>query len=180
MSRIAKAPILVPKGVTVEVSGQDVQVKGGKGSLSWCVHPKVSVVQHDGELRVSPVDRTKECWALAGTTRALVNNMVVGCGTGFERKLALVGVVYRAQAKGKVLNLSLGFSHPIDYEVPEGVEIATPSPTEIVVSGADKQKVGQVASEIRGFRPPEPYKGKGVRYQGEFIRRKAGKAGKAG
>lgn len=175
MSRIAKAPISVPKGVSVEISGQEVQVKGNKGSLQWSVHPKVRVTQENGELKVAPVVETKESWALAGTTRALVNNMVVGCGTGFERKLTLVGVGYRAQAKGKVLNLSLGFSHPIDYSVPEGVEVATPSPTEILVSGADKQRVGQAASEIRSFRPPEPYKGKGVRYADEQVLRKEAK-----
>lgn len=175
MSRIAKAPIAVPKGIAVEIAGQDVKVKGSKGNLSWTVHPKVKIAQDNGELKVSPVDESKESWALAGTTRALVNNMVVGCGTGFERKLTLVGVGYRAQAKGKTLSLSLGFSHPIDYTLPEGVDIATPSPTEIVVSGADKQKVGQVASEIRGFRPPEPYKGKGVRYADEQVLRKEAK-----
>jgi len=175
MSRIAKAPITVPKGIAVEISGQEVRVKGAKGNLIWSIHPKVRIAQEDGELKVSPVDEAKESWALAGTTRALVNNMVVGCGTGFERKLTLVGVGYRAQAKGKVLNLSLGFSHPVDYPVPEGVEVATPSPTEIVVSGADKQRVGQVASEIRGFRPPEPYKGKGVRYANEQVLRKEAK-----
>jgi len=175
MSRIAKAPITVPKGVTVEISGQEVKVKGAKGNLSWCVHPKVSVTQDQGKLKVNPVDEAKASWVLAGTTRALVNNMVIGCGSGFERKLTLVGVGYRAQAKGKVLNLSLGFSHPIDYPVPEGVQITTPSSMEIVVSGADKQLVGQVAAEIRGFRPPEPYKGKGVRYADEQVLRKEAK-----
>jgi large subunit ribosomal protein L6 len=175
MSRIAKAPIAVPKGVTVEISGQQVKVKGAKGELSWTVHPRVKVGQDDGQLKVAPVDESKESWALAGTTRALVNNMVIGCGSGFERKLALVGVGYRAQAKGKVLNLNLGFSHPVDYPVPTGIEIATPTPTEIVVTGADKQMVGQVASEIRGFRPPEPYKGKGVRYEDEQVLRKEAK-----
>jgi large subunit ribosomal protein L6 len=175
MSRIAKAPITVPKGVTVEISGQDVRVKGAKGNLSWTCHSSVEIAQEDGELKVKPASESKESWALAGTTRALVSNMVIGCGSGFERKLSLVGVGYRAQAKGKTLNLSLGFSHPIDYPVPEGVEIATPSPTEILVSGADKQKVGQVASEIRAFRPPEPYKGKGVRYADEHVLRKEAK-----
>jgi len=175
MSRIAKAPITVPKGVTVEISGQEVKVKGAKGNLSWCVHPKVSVTQDQGKLKVNPMDEAKASWVLAGTTRALVNNMVIGCGSGFERKLTLVGVGYRAQAKGKVLNLSLGFSHPIDYPVPEGVQITTPSSMEIVVSGADKQLVGQVAAEIRGFRPPEPYKGKGVRYADEQVLRKEAK-----
>jgi len=175
MSRIARAPILVPAGVKVEIAGQEVKVTGSKGGLSWSVHPKVKVAQEGAELNVGPVQESKEAWALAGTTRALVNNMVVGCGVGFERKLSLVGVGYRAQAKGKVLNLSLGFSHPIDYAVPEGIEVATPSPTEIVVSGVDKQKVGQVASEIRSFRPPEPYKGKGVRYANENVLRKEAK-----
>ncbi len=175
MSRIAKAPIAVPKGVSVEISGQAVKVKGAKGNLSWHVHPKVNVTQDQRELTVNPVDETKASWILAGTTRALVNNMVIGCGSGFDRKLTLVGVGYRAQANGKVLNLSLGFSHPIDYPVPEGVQITTPSPTKIVVSGTDKQLVGQVAAEIRGFRPPEPYKGKGVRYADEQVLRKEAK-----
>ena len=175
MSRIAKAPIVVPKGITVEIAGREVKVKGAKGNMSWTVHPKVKVDQDNGKLKVAPVDESKDAWALAGTTRALVNNMVFGCGAGFERKLALVGVGYRAQAKGKVLSLNLGFSHPVDYPVPAGIEIATPSPTEIVVTGADKQKVGQVASEIRGFRPPEPYKGKGVRYADEHVLRKEAK-----
>jgi large subunit ribosomal protein L6 len=176
MSRIAKALIKVPSGVSIEVSGQAVNVKGPKGNLSWNAHRLVRVVQEDGELKVSPVDEnSKEGWALAGTTRALLNNMVVGCATGFERKMALVGVGYRAQAQGKTLNLSLGYSHPINYTVPEGIQVATPSPTEIVVSGADKQQVGQVAAEIRGFRPPEPYKGKGVRYADEHVLRKEAK-----
>jgi len=175
MSRIAKAPISVPKGIAVEISGQELEVEGGKGKLSWSVHPKVRVTRDNGELKVNPVEETKESWALAGTTRALINNMVIGCGDGFERKLTLVGVGYRAQAKDKVLNLSLGFSHPIDYLLPEGIRITTPSPTEIVVSGVDKQLVGQVASEIRGFRPPEPYKGKGVRYADEQVLRKEAK-----
>jgi len=175
MSRIAKAPIAIPKGVTVDISGQEVKVNGSKGAMSWSVHPRVKVVREDGELRLEPVTQSKDSWALAGTTRALLNNMVVGCGIGFERKLTLVGVGYRAQTKGKILNLSLGFSHPIDYAAPDGVEIATPSPTEIVVSGADKQQVGQVASEIRAFRPPEPYKGKGVRYADEYVLRKEAK-----
>jgi large subunit ribosomal protein L6 len=175
MSRVAKAPITIPKGVAVEIVGQDVTVKGSKGTLSWVVHPSVRVSQDEGELRVAPADGHDGAWAMAGTTRALLNNMVIGCGTGFVRKLALVGVGYRAQAKGDVLNLSLGFSHPIDYPVPLGISIETPSQTEIVVSGADKQRVGQVASEIRGFRPPEPYKGKGVRYADENVLRKEAK-----
>ena len=175
MSRIAKAPITVPSGISIDISGQAVTVKGSKGKLEWSVHPLVSVKQDNGELRVAPVVESKEAWAMAGTTRALLSNMVVGCGDGFERKLSLVGVGYRAQAQGKTLNLSLGFSHPINFPVPEGIQIATPSPTEIVVSGADKQRVGQVASEIRAFRPPEPYKGKGVRYADEHVLRKEAK-----
>ncbi|MTW22864.1 50S ribosomal protein L6 [Allochromatium palmeri] len=175
MSRIAKAPIKLPKGVSVEISGQDVKVKGPKGALDWCVHPTVSVCEESGEIRVAPAEGQTEAWAMAGTTRALLNNMVTGCGTGFTRKLTLVGVGYRAQAKGDVLNLSLGFSHPIDYPVPAGITIETPSQTEILVSGADKQRVGQVASEIRAYRPPEPYKGKGVRYADENVLRKEAK-----
>lgn len=175
MSRVAKSPIALPKGVTAEIAGQNVKVKGPKGTLEWTVHPTVAVCQDEGALKVAPVEGRADAWAMAGTTRALLNNMVVGCGTGFTRKLTLVGVGYRAQAKGDVLNLSLGFSHPIDYPVPNGITIETPSQTEIVVSGADKQQVGQVASEIRGFRPPEPYKGKGVRYADENVLRKEAK-----
>jgi large subunit ribosomal protein L6 len=176
MSRIAKAPIGVPSGVQVEIAGQDVKVKGAKGTLAWSVHPMVNISQADGALKIAPNDeRSGEAWAMAGTTRALIANMVAGCSTGFQRKLALVGVGYRAQVQGKNLNLSLGFSHPVNYPVPEGIDIVTPSPTEIVVSGADKQRVGQVAAEIRGFRPPEPYKGKGVRYADEQVLRKEAK-----
>ncbi|MFD2112531.1 50S ribosomal protein L6 [Thiorhodococcus fuscus] len=175
MSRVAKAPIALPKGVTVEIAGQDVTVKGPKGTLGWTVHSTVAVCQDEGAIKVAPAEGSDNAWAMAGTTRALLNNMVVGCGTGFSRKLNLVGVGYRAQAKGNVLNLNLGFSHPIDYPMPEGITIETPSQTEIVVSGADKQRVGQVASEIRGFRPPEPYKGKGVRYADENVLRKEAK-----
>jgi len=173
MSRIAKALIAVPKGVTVEINGQAVHVKGAKGSLSWQVHPLVNVVQEEGFLKVTPVDTSnKEAWAQAGTTRALVNNMVLGCSAGFERRMTLIGVGYRAQAQGQMLTLSLGHSHPINYPAPAGITITTPSQTEILVAGADKQRVGQVASEIRAFRPPEPYKGKGVRYVNEFVLRK--------
>jgi len=176
MSRIGKAPVSLPSGVSVEISGQEIKAKGPKGSLTWTAHPTVKVTQADGSISVAPLDEgSKEAWALAGTTRALINNMVIGCSTGFERKMTLIGVGYRAQAKGKILNLSLGFSHPIDYSVPEGIQIATPSPTEIVVSGSDKQRVGQVAAEIRAFRPPEPYKGKGVRYADEHVLRKEAK-----
>jgi large subunit ribosomal protein L6 len=173
MSRIAKSLIPVPKGISVEIEGQSVKVKGIKGSLSWEVHPLVQVVQEGDSLKVSPVDpNSKPGWAQAGTTRALINNMVVGCSTGFERRMSLIGVGYRAQAQGKILNLSLGFSHPINYMVPEGITITTPTQTEILVAGADRQKVGQIASEIRAYRPPEPYKGKGVRYATEQVLRK--------
>ncbi|EIC21743.1 50S ribosomal protein L6 [Thiorhodovibrio frisius] len=175
MSRIAKWPVSVPSGVNVDIKGQAVTVKGSKGTLSWDVHPLVSVELAEGQVRTAPTMNEKKAWALAGTTRALINNMVVGVSTGFERRLALVGVGYRAQAKGKTLNLALGFSHPIDYPVPAGIEIETPSPTEIIVRGADKQQVGQVAAKIRRYRPPEPYKGKGVRYSDEDVLRKEAK-----
>jgi large subunit ribosomal protein L6 len=175
MSRVAKAPIPVAKGVDVKINGQNVTVKGGKGSMSLDVHADVLVEQAGDVLNVKPTAEDKPAWAMAGTMRALLNNMVVGVSEGFERKLQLVGVGYRAQGKGKVLNLNLGFSHPIDYPVPEGITIDTPSQTEIVVSGCDKQKVGQVAAEIRGYRPPEPYKGKGVRYADERVLRKEAK-----
>jgi large subunit ribosomal protein L6 len=175
MSRVAKAPIPVPKGVTVDIVGQHVTVKGTRGSLEWSVHPTVQVSLDEGVIKVAPAEGKTDAWVMAGTTRALLNNMVIGCGTGFERKLTLVGVGYRAQSKGDMLNLNLGFSHPVDYPVPAGITIETPSQTEILVKGADKQRVGQVASEIRAFRPPEPYKGKGVRYADEDVLRKEAK-----
>ena len=175
MSRIAKASITVPSGVEVKIDGQHVSVKGPKGALEMDVHPDAVVSIEEGVISVRPADGVKNGWAMAGTMRALVNNMVVGASQGFQKKLELVGVGYRAQAKGKVLNLTLGFSHPVDYPVPEGITIETPSQTEVVVSGSDKQKVGQVAAEIRSFRPPEPYKGKGVRYADERIIRKEAK-----
>jgi len=173
MSRIAKAPVSVAKGVDVKIDGRHVTVKGGKGSLELDLHPTVSVKMEDGALNVTPANDS--AWAMAGTMRALLSNMVHGVSEGFQKKLQLVGVGYRAQGKGKVLSLSLGFSHPIDYPVPDGVTIETPSQTEIVVSGSDKQRVGQVAAEIRAYRPPEPYKGKGVRYADERIIRKEAK-----
>ena len=175
MSRIANAPISLPSGVSVSFSGQEITVKGGNGELKHLIHEEVSVSEDDGILKVSANNETKDAKALAGTTRALVNNLVVGVSDGFERKLEIVGVGYRAQMKGKVLNLSLGYSHPIDFDVPEGVTIETPSQTEIVVKGSDKQLVGQVAANIRAFRKPEPYKGKGVRYSDEQIIRKEAK-----
>lgn len=175
MSRVAKAPITVPNGVKVELSGQSVKVEGSKGKLEWTIHPAVTAALEDGVIKVSPVEGQPPNWAMAGTTRAVISNMVVGCGTGFTRKLTLIGVGYRASAKDDVLSLSLGFSHPVDYKVPAGITVQTPTQTEILVSGADRQRVGQVAAEIRSYRPPEPYKGKGVRYADEDVLRKEAK-----
>jgi large subunit ribosomal protein L6 len=175
MSRIAKAAVSIPTGVEVTCGEQQIQVKGAKGSLALDLHPAVQVQLNEGALQVQPKVADRTSWAMAGTMRALVNNLVVGVSQGFQKKLQLVGVGYRAQSKGKVLNLSLGFSHPVNYPVPEGITIETPSQTEIVVSGCDKQRVGQVSAEIRRFRPPEPYKGKGVRYADEQIIRKEAK-----
>lgn len=173
MSRIAKNPISLPQGVELQVNGDEVSVKGPKGQLKTVLHPAVRLEQEDGEWKIRwDADRNI---AMAGTFRALVGNMVTGVSEGFVKKLQLVGVGYRAQAQGKNLNLTLGYSHAIDYPVPEGVAIETPSQTEITVSGCDKQKVGQVAAEIRAFRPPEPYKGKGVRYADERVVRKEAK-----
>ncbi|MET0028671.1 MAG: 50S ribosomal protein L6 [Candidatus Thiodiazotropha sp.] len=175
MSRVAKSPVSIPSGITVKMADDTISVKGPKGELSFGIHPDVAVSEEDNQLKVSPKTESQSAWAMAGTVRALVNNMVTGVSAGFEKKLQLIGVGYRAQAGGKSLNLSLGFSHPIDYPVPEGITIATPSPTEIIISGSDKQRVGQVAAEIRAFRPPEPYKGKGVRYSDEEVMRKEAK-----
>jgi large subunit ribosomal protein L6 len=173
MSRIAKAPIELPKGVELDIKGDEVKVKGPKGNLGLRLHPNVTVEEQDSSYTVLPAKPAD--MPMAGTFRSLINNMVVGVSDGFEKKLSLVGVGYRAQAQGKTLNLALGFSHPIEYEAPEGISIEVPSQTEIVVRGCDKQKVGQVASEIRAFRPPEPYKGKGVRYADERVVRKEAK-----
>ncbi|RMD80816.1 MAG: 50S ribosomal protein L6 [Gammaproteobacteria bacterium] len=175
MSRIAKKPVPIPAGVQVSVAGGMLSVKGSKGSLEMPLHPEVEVAQEDGTLRFAPRSEKRTARAMAGTLRSLAANMVQGVSAGFERRLELVGVGYRAQAQGKVLNLSLGFSHPVLYEVPEGITIETPSPTEVVVRGIDKQRVGQVAAEIRAFRPPEPYKGKGVKYADEVVVRKEAK-----
>lgn len=175
MSRVAKSPITLPSGVTVKKSEQSLSVKGPKGEMEMEIHPSIDVSEEENSLKVAPKNEDKATWAMAGTMRALVNNMVTGVSQGFEKKLQLVGVGYRAQSGGKSLNLNLGFSHPIDYPVPEGISIATPSATEIVVSGSNKQRVGQVAAEIRAFRPPEPYKGKGVRYVDEYVARKEAK-----
>ena len=173
MSRIAKQAIEIPSGVDVKIQGQQLTVKGPNGEMSMSIHDDVNVEQQDNQLRVV-VEKSKNI-AMAGTMRALMNNLVTGVSKGFERKLELNGVGYRAQSKGKTLNLSLGYSHTIDFPIPEGIKIETPSQTEVVVKGADKQKVGQVAAEIRGFRPPEPYKGKGVKYAEERIIRKEAK-----
>lgn len=173
MSRIANKPITVPAGVEVNVSATAVSLKGPKGTASYNLSKGVVVAKEGSELKVSPRDISDD--AMAGTTRTLVNNMITGVTKGFEKKLELVGVGYRAQAQGKVLNLTLGFSHPVAYPVPEGITIETPSQTEILVKGVDKQKVGQVSAEIRAYRPPEPYKGKGVKYSNETILRKEAK-----
>ena len=175
MSRVAKNPVKLPAGVEVKLDGQRLAVKGAKGALELNLHPSVEVLQEAGELRFAARNGDQQNKAMAGTTRALVNNMVIGVSQGFERKLQLVGVGYKAQAKGDVLNLSLGFSHPVDYQLPKGITAETPSPTDIVIKGIDKQLVGQVAAEIRDFRRPEPYKGKGVRYADEVVRRKEAK-----
>jgi len=175
MSRVANNPVNLPSGVEITQSGQTLSVKGSKGSLSMDVHPAVEVKQEEGTLRFAALNSSKVSRAMSGTTRALVNNMVMGVSNGFEKKLELQGVGYRAKVQGNVLNLSLGFSHPVDYQLPEGISAETPSVTEVILRGVDKQMIGQVAAEIRAFRPPEPYKGKGVRYAGEQVRRKEAK-----
>ena len=175
MSRLTKSPINIPNGVDVVIDGRRVSVKGSKGSLEHQVHETVDIVRENGTLMCVSADGSINADAMIGTTRALVNNMVIGVSEGFQRRLQLVGVGYRAQVDGSQLNLSLGYSHPIDFKVPEGVTVETPTQTEVVVSGIDKQQVGQTAAEIRAFRPPEPYKGKGVRYSDENVRRKEAK-----
>lgn len=172
MSRVAKNPVKLPAGVEIRIAGQQLSVKGAKGALELNIHSSVEVTQESDELRFAARNGDVQNRAMAGTTRALVNNMVVGVSQGFERKLQLVGVGYKAQAKGQVLSLALGFSHPVDYELPQGVTAETPSQTDILIKGVDKQLVGQVAAEIRDFRPPEPYKGKGVRYSDEVVIKK--------
>jgi large subunit ribosomal protein L6 len=174
MSRVAKSPVLVPTGVEVKLDGNNVTVKGGKGALSISVHESVEIKIADGQVTFD-VGGNDKAWVQAGTARALINNMVIGVTKGFERKLDLVGVGYRAKAAGKTLNLALGFSHPIDFELPDGVTAETPTQTQIVLRGADKQVLGQAAAKIRGFRPPEPYKGKGIRYSDEHVLRKEAK-----
>lgn len=173
MSRVAKNPIAIPSGVEVTIVDGLVKVKGPRGELSQSLHPTVEMTQADNVISMSTRDDT--AWAIAGTMRALVNNMVNGVSTGFEKKLTIIGVGYRAAVKGKELDLTLGFSHPVAYPIPEGIGIECPSQTEIVIKGVDKQKVGQVAAEIRHYRPPEPYKGKGIRYTDEKVVRKEAK-----
>lgn len=175
MSRIGKKPVSIPKGVDITLSGQSLKVKGPNGELALEVHPEMSVAHQDGEITVERPSDLPRHRALHGLTRALIGNMVEGVTSGFTRTLEIQGVGYRAEVKGKTLNMALGFSHPVEFQPPEGVAIECPNPTTIVVKGADKQAVGQTAAVIRGYRPPEPYKGKGIRYQGEQVRRKAGK-----
>ena len=176
MSRVAKQPVEVPKGVEVTVSGQSVSAKGPKGKESVDIHSTVSPAFDNGVLGVSAVNPDdQKSVAMAGTMRSLLNNLVIGVSAGFEKKLELRGVGYRAQAQGSNLNLTLGFSHPVVHKVPDGVKVETPSQTEVVVSGTNKQIVGQVAADIRSYRPPEPYKGKGVRYVGEYVAMKEAK-----
>lgn len=175
MSRIANNPVALPAGVEVKFDGQEISVKGAKGTLALVVNDGIEIKQEDKTLSFAAKNASKKLVALAGTTRSLVNNMVVGVSQGFERKLVLNGVGYRAKAAGKTLNLVLGFSHDVNYDLPEGVKAETPTQTEIVLKSSDKQLLGQVASEIRAFRPPEPYKGKGVRYADEYVRRKEAK-----
>jgi large subunit ribosomal protein L6 len=173
MARIT--PITIPKGVEVTINAQHVSVKGSKGSMEHDVHPSVEVVREEEMLVFRPREGFDGAIAQTGTARAIVNNLMIGVSNGFEKKLELVGVGYRAQVQGKSLNLTLGFSHPVSYEMPDGITIETPSQTEVLVKGIDKQRVGQVAAEIRAFRPPEPYKGKGVKYADEHIVRKEAK-----
>lgn len=175
MSRVAKAPVAIPAGVTVTLSGQDIKVKGPVGELARTIHSDVVISQEENNIITNIVADVKGAWAQAGTARALINNMIEGVSKGFEKKLVLNGVGYRAKAAGKSLNLSLGFSHPVDHAIPEGITVETPSQTEISLKGADKQLVGQTAANIRSYRKPEPYKGKGIRYADEYVRRKEAK-----
>ena len=178
MSRVGKMPVTVPSGVEIEIEGTSVTVKGSKGELSRDFSERIGFEIENGVLTVSRPDDTRESKALHGLSRALVNNMVVGVSEGFTKQLEIQGVGYRAALKGSDIELQVGFSHPVLVEAPEGISFEVPEPTRINVSGIDKERVGQVAADIRKIRPPEPYKGKGIRYVGEYVRRKAGKAGK--
>ena len=173
MSRVANNPVNLPKGVEVNINGSSVSVKGGKGTMEMTLTDGIGIDVNEGVAQVTYDFDTNR--AMAGTTRALLNNLVVGVSDGWEKKLVLNGVGYRAKASGKTVNLNLGLSHPVDYELPEGLSAETPTQTEIVIRGTDKQAVGQAAAEIRSFRPPEPYKGKGIRYADEYVRRKEAK-----
>jgi large subunit ribosomal protein L6 len=175
MSRIGKKAVALPKGVTVTVSGQSVTAKGPKGELNFVVNERCSVAMEDGSITVTPLDQSKDARSQWGLNRTMIANMVDGVANAFTKKLELVGVGYRATMKGNSLSLALGFSHDVDFPAPEGIKIETPKPTEIVITGIDKQLVGETAAKIRAYRPPEPYQGKGVRYEGEFIFRKEGK-----
>lgn len=175
MSRIAKAPISIPKGVEVNLNGNDMTVKGNKGQLSFSFNPAVKLSVNDNVIQIEWNKIDKSSVAQAGTARAIANSMVLGVSDGFEKKLTLIGVGYRAQAKGNILSLSLGYSHPVDFVVPAGVTVETPTQTEILIKGSDKQQVGEVAAKIRAYRPPEPYKGKGVRYSDENVAKKEAK-----
>lgn len=168
-SRVARKPVTVPQGVEIDIKGQEVTVKGPNGSDGYTVHDLVEVRREDDQIVLVPRRGDRESNAMAGTMRSLLNNIVTGLTQGFEKKLVIKGVGYRAQAQGRMLNLTLGFSHPVNHPIPEGIEVQTPSPTEVVVRGANKQLVGQVAADIRAYRPPEPYKGKGVRYENEEV-----------
>jgi large subunit ribosomal protein L6 len=175
MSRIGKRAVAIPSGVTASVEGQTVKVKGPKGATQVVLHDDVVVTMDKASVKVEPRNDSKRARSMWGTSRTLVSNVINGVTKGFEEKLEITGVGYRAAVQGKQLNLQLGFSHDVNYPIPAGIAIATPKPTEIVITGTDKQQVGQVAAEIRGYRPPEPYKGKGVKYTGEYIFRKEGK-----
>ncbi|MDB2533680.1 50S ribosomal protein L6 [Porticoccaceae bacterium] len=175
MSRVANNPVQLPKGVEVTLGGTEISVKGAKGTLAMPINPQVEIAQEDNVLTFAARSGDQFSRAMSGTTRALVSNMVTGVSEGFEKKLELVGVGYRAQVQGKSINLTLGFSHPVVYQLPEGVTAETPSQTEVLLKSSDKQKLGQAAAEIRAYRPPEPYKGKGVRITGEYVRRKEAK-----
>jgi len=175
MSRIGKRPVPVPSGVTASVDGQTVKAKGPKGELAVILNDEVTVEMTDDGIQVGPRDKSKDARSKWGMSRTLISNIIVGVNEGFTKKLEIQGVGYRAQVQGNKLQLALGFSHDVNYPIPEGIKIECPKPTEVVVSGINKQQVGQVAAEIRRYRPPEPYKGKGVRYEGEYIFRKEGK-----
>jgi len=175
MSRIANAPVRVPEKVEVQIGDESISVKGPQGELNQTIDPHVEIQQEDEALRFTPIDRTRKAVAFAGTMRSIVDNMVTGVSEGFQRRLEINGVGYRAEVKGESLNLQLGFSHPVEYQIPEGVSVATEGNNVVVISGANRELVGQVAADIRSFRPPEPYKGKGIRYSDERIIRKEAK-----